>query len=191
MSDFDPLSDFEDIPEPTPVDVDGTDHVGRIHELVEHLILAVHEAKTVPLSGQVRLEREPLLEYLEEVRDRLPEELRVARWMIRERQSFIARTNEDADKIRAQAKKVLEQARETAQELVSEHRIIEEAVQEANVLIRNAEVQAQSTRLRAEDLALTQLERVDHLLTTALREVRGELAEFREIRDPGPEPQGT
>lgn len=191
MSDFDPLADFEDIPEPAPVDVAETDDVGRIHELVEHLILAVHEAKTVPLSGQVRLEKEPLLQYLEEVRDRLPEELRVARWMIRERQTFIARTNEDAEQVRAQAKKVLEQARETAKELVSEHRIIEEAVQEANVLLRNAEVQAQSTRLRAEDLALDQLERIDHLLTSALREVRNELSEYREVRDPGPEPQGT
>ncbi len=191
MSDFDPLEGFEDIPEPAAVDTADTDDVGRIHELVEHLILAVHEAKTVPLSGQVRLEREPLLEYLEEIRDRLPEELRVARWMIRERQSFIGRTNEDAEQIRSQAKKVLEQARETAKELVSEHRIIEEAVQEANVLIRNAEVEAQSTRLRAEDLALTQLERIDHVLTSALRDVRAELEQYREIRDPGPEPQGT
>ncbi|UCG40867.1 MAG: hypothetical protein JSV07_01020 [Acidimicrobiia bacterium] len=191
MSDFDPLEGFEDIPEPAAVDTADTDDVGRIHELVEHLILAVHEAKTVPLSGQVRLEREPLLEYLEQIRDRLPEELRVARWMIRERKAFIGRTNEDAEQIRSQAKKVLEQARETAKELVSEHRIIEEAVQEANVLIRNAEVEAQSTRLRAEDLALSQLERIDHVLTSALREVRAELEEYREIRDPGPEPQGT
>ncbi|NND84873.1 MAG: hypothetical protein HKN46_06955 [Acidimicrobiia bacterium] len=191
MSEFDPLADFEDIPEPAAIDTADTDDVGRIHELVEQLILAVHEAKTVPLSGQVRLEREPLLEYLEEIRDRLPEELRVARWMIRERQSFIARTNEDAEKVRDQAKKVLEQARETAKELVSEHRIIEEAVQEANVLIRNAEVEAQSTRLRAEDLALSQLERLDHVLTSALRDVRAELHEYREVRDPGPEPQGT
>ena len=191
MSDFDPLSEFEDIPEPEQFDSLGEDHVGRILALSENLILAVHEARHVPLSGQVRLEREPLLEALEEIKDRLPEELRVARWMIRERATFIARTNEDAEKIRAKAREVLDQARDTAKELVSEHRILAEAVEEANVLLRNAEVEAQATRLRAEDLALGQLDRIDHLLTSALREVRDEISHYREVRDPGPEAQGT
>ncbi len=191
MSDFDPLTDFKDIAEPEHFDDLGQDDVSRIISATEDLILAVHEARTVPLSGQVRLEREPLLEALEEIKDRLPEELRVARWMIRERASFIARTNEDAEKIRHQARKVLDQARETARELVSEHRILAEAVEEANILLRNAEVQAQATRLRSEDLALEQLDRIDHLLTSALREVRDEIAHYRETREPGPTAQGT
>lgn len=191
MSEFDPLSDFKDIPEPEHFDELGEDDVGRIISATEDLILAVHEARTVPLSGQVRLEREPLLETLETIKDRLPEELRVARWMIRERASFIARTNEDAEKVRDQARKVLEKARETARELVSEHRILAEAVEEANILLRNAEVEAQATRLRAEDLAIEQLDRIDHLLTSALREVREEIAHYRQTRDPGPAAQGT
>ncbi len=190
MSDFDPIPDFKDIPEPEHFDDLGEDDVGRILSTAEQLILAVHEARTVPLSSQIRLEREPLLESLEQIKDRLPEELRVARWMIRERATFIARTNEDADKIRQQARKVLEQARETAQELVSEHRILAEAVEEANILLRNAEVQAQATRLRAEDVAIEQLDRIDHLLTSALREVRDEIAHYRESREAAPPAQG-
>ncbi len=191
MSDFDPLDGFKDIPEPEHFDDLGEDDVSRVLSTAEHLILAVHEARSVPLSGQVRLEREPLLESLEEIKDRLPEELRVARWMIRERAAFIARTNEDADKIRHQARKVLDQARDTAAELVSEHRILAEAVEEANVLLRNAEVEAQATRLRAEDVVIEQLDRLDHLLTSALREVRDEIAHYRESRDPGPPAQGV
>lgn len=191
MSDSDPLKGFKDIPEPEHFDELGEDEVGRILSLTENLILAVHEARTVPLSGQVRLERDPLLEALEEIKDRLPEELKVARWMIRERAAFIARTNEDADKIRHQARKVLEQARDTAAELVSEHRVLAEAVEEANVLLRNAEVEAQATRLRSEDVALEQLDRIDHLLTSALREVRDEIAHYRAVREPGPPAQGV
>lgn len=191
MSEFDPLANFKDIPEPEHFDELGVDDVGRVLSATEDLILAVHEARTVPLSGQVRLEREPLLETLEAIKDRLPEELRVARWMIRERASFIARTNEDAEKIRGEARKVLEKARETARELVSEHRVLAEAVEEANILLRNAEVEAQATRLRAEDIAIEQLDRIDHLLTSALREVREEIAHYRQTRDPGPPAQGT
>lgn len=191
MSEFDPLSGFKDIPEPEHFDELGEDDVGRIISATEDLILAVHEARSVPLSGQVRLEREPLLETLEAIKDRLPEELRVARWMIRERTTFIARTNEDAEKTRDQARRVLEKAQETARELVSEHRLLAEAVEEANILLRNAEVEAQATRLRAEDLAIEQLDRIDHLLTSSLREVREEIAHYRQTRDPGPSAQGT
>jgi hypothetical protein len=57
--------------------------------------------------------------------------------------------------------------------------------------VRNAEVQAQAVRLHAEDRAIEQLGRVDHLFTSALREIREELSELKQARDPGPPAQGT
>lgn len=190
MNPDDPLADFEDIHEPTPIEDLGPDEVGRVEALIEDLILAVHEARST-IGGHIRLDREPILRSLEQIKDGLPEELRVARWMIRERESFIARTNEDADEIRKQAHRVLEQARAKARELVSDHHILAEAVEEANILVRNAEVEASAVRLRAEDDAIEQLDRIDHLLTSALREVRQELGSLKEARDPGPPAQGT
>lgn len=190
MNPDDPLAEFEDIPEPTPIEDLGPDEVGRVEALIEELILAVHEARTT-IGGHIRLDKEPLLATLEQIKDGIPEELRVARWMIRERESFIARTNEEGDEIRRQAHRVLEQARAKAKELVSEHAILAEAVEEANVLVRNAEVQAQGIRLQAEDRAIEQLQRIDHLFTSALREVRQELGSLKEARDPGPPAQGT
>jgi DNA repair exonuclease SbcCD ATPase subunit len=190
MDPHDPLADFEDIPEPTPIEELGPDQIGKVEALIEDLILAVHEARST-IGGHVRLDRDALLSGLEQVKDGIPEELRVARWMIRERQAFIGRTNEEADEIRHQAHKVLEQARAKAKELVSEHAILAEAVEEANILVRNAEVQAQAVRLHAEDRAIEQLGRVDHLFTSALREIREELSELKQARDPGPPAQGT
>lgn len=190
MDPHDPLSEFEDIAEPTPIEDLGPDEIGRVEGLLEQLILAVHEAKTT-MGGHIRLERQEVLASLEQIKDQLPEELRVARWMIRERESFIARTNEDAEEIRRQAHKVLDQARAKARDLVADHTILAEAVQEANVLVRNAEVEATAVRLRSEDSAIEQLGRVDHLLTSALREVRAELGEMHEARGPSPDVQGT
>ena len=186
----DPLAGFEDIAEPQPLDDLGPSEVGRVEALIEDLVIAVQEAKGT-IGGHIRLDREPLLAVLHQIREHLPDELRVARWMIRERESFIARTNEDADDIRQQAHQVLQQARRTAKELVSDHAILSEAVTEANALVRNAEVEASSIRLRAEDRAIEQLGRIDRLFTSALREVRQELAQLKEARDPGPPAQGT
>jgi len=190
MSPDDPLADFEDIDHPEPLEDLGPSEVGRVEALIDDLVVAVQEAKGT-IGGHIRLDREPLLAVLNQIRELLPEELRVARWMIRERQSFIARTNEDAADIRRQAHQVLEQARATAKDLVSEHAILAEAVEEANALVRNAEIEASAIRLRAEDRALEQLGRIDHLFTSALREVRQELAHLKEARDPGPPAQGT
>lgn len=188
--DFDPLADFKDIDEPLQIDHFSKDDVSRVLAVTEALILSVHEARKVTLSSDLRLEREPLLEGLEEIRDRLPEELKTARWMIRERVSFIARTNEEATSIRHKAQQVMISAQETAKKLVSDHSILAEAVEEANALIRNAEVEAQSIRLNAEDLSLEHLGRLDTMLSSMIRETRVTTSELDKSRATPPPVQG-
>jgi hypothetical protein len=70
--------------------------LGELQELVDDLILAVEGARNVPLSSSVMLDRTQLLDMLYRLRDELPDELRAARWMVREREAFVARTNEKA-----------------------------------------------------------------------------------------------
>ena len=78
------------------------------------------------------------------LRDELPDELRAARWMVREREAFVARTNE-------KARELLERARQRSEQLVSESYIVKEAVDEANSLVRRAEAEGTRIRLEAED----------------------------------------
>jgi hypothetical protein len=189
--DFDPLANFRDIEEPSQLDHLSEDDASRVLAIAEALVLSVHEARHVTLSSDLRMEREPLLEGLEEIRDRLPEELKTARWMIRERVSFIARTNEEATAIRHKAQQVLASAQETAKDLVSDHSILAEAVEEANALIRNAEVEAQGIRLMAEDLSLEQLGRLDTMLSSMLRETRTVSNELGKSRATPPPVQGV
>lgn len=152
---------------------------GELLELVDGIILAVEGARAVPLSGNVLLDREELLASLQGLRNELPEELRAARWMVREREAFIARTNE-------QARDTLERARKRAAELVSETSIMAEAVEEANVLVRRAEGEARRIRLEAEDMAESRLERLEQLfgnLLQEVREARGELHRARQLQE--------
>jgi hypothetical protein len=159
--------------------------LGELLELVDELILAVEGARTVPLSSNVMLDRSQLLDMLYRLRDELPEELRAARWMVRERESFVARTNE-------KAREMLDRARERSDELVSESYIVKEAVEEANALVRRAEAEATRIRLEAEDYSEQALAETEGILADLLGQVRQSRAElhqsrprFQEIDDEG------
>ncbi len=157
--------------------------VGALQDLVDEMILAVREAKGVPLSANVLVDREEFLTMLERLRGELPEELRAARWMVREREAFIARTNE-------KARDIVEKARARAAEMVSESRIMAEAVEEANALVRRAEGESRRIRLEAEDRIERQYEQLESLFGNLLADIRASRAELHQAREPEPPPPG-
>ncbi len=52
--------------------------------LLRHVADMISSAKTMPLSSSAMINRDEILELLEEANNRLPEELRAARWLLRE-----------------------------------------------------------------------------------------------------------
>jgi hypothetical protein len=174
----DPIETLPDLPLEMPVDDEALPvprRVGELQELVDELILAVEGARTVPLSANVMLDRERLLDMLYKLRDELPDELRMARWMVRERESFVARTNEKASEM-------IERARTRSDELVTESYIVKEAVDEANAMIRHAESEATRIRLEAEDYSDRAFEETEAVLDDLLGQVRQARAELHQTR---------
>lgn len=163
--------------------VDGptaTTEVDDILDIVDDLIVRLHEAKAMPLSSNALVDREVFLSKLENLRASLPDELRAARWMVREREAFIQRTNE-------KARDIIDEAREEADTLVSDSNIVREAVEEANILVRRAEGDARRLRLEAEDDVEQQLQRLEHLLVDLTSRVQGTRSEFHQARPRAPE----
>ncbi len=154
--------------------------VGELQDMVDDLIAHLHEAKAMPLSSSVLVDREQFLVMLERLRAELPDELRAARWMVREREAFIARTNEKAQDI-------IDKAKAESQRLVSESNIVAEAVEEANILVRRAEGEARRLRLEAEDDIEGGLERVENLLSELLGKVHYSRDELHRARPKPPE----
>ena len=183
LTDF-PHEHDEPVPEPAADErPEQPVQIGGLYDIIDEMMVAIHEAKALPLSGAVRVEREEFLAMLEQLKASLPEELRAARWMVREREAFIARTNE-------KAKSVMDRAGLRAKELVSESNIIAEAVEEANVLTRRAEGEARRIRLEAEDMAEDRLEQLEVLFTNLLKQVREARHEYHQARPaPPPVPQ--
>ena len=67
--------------------------------LLRRVIEIVTNAKPMPLSTTVRVEKDEVLELLEDALERLPDELRQARWMLKERAEFLAKVQREADEI--------------------------------------------------------------------------------------------
>ncbi|MCI0425876.1 MAG: hypothetical protein L0Z47_08505, partial [Actinobacteria bacterium] len=161
--------------EGTELIIDARTETTDILDMVDDLIVHVHEAKGMPLSSSALVDRDMILAKLEGLRTVLPDELKAARWMVREREAFIARTNE-------KAREIVGTARSEAEGLVSESSIVAEAVEEANILVRRAEGEARRLRLEAEDYIEKSLERVEHLLGAILSQIQGARDELHRAR---------
>lgn len=149
-------------------------------DLVDEVLVHLHEAKAMPLSSNVLIDREWFLGMMEAIKASLPDEFRAARWMIREREAFIARANE-------KARDLLDRARAEADELVSDSNIVAEAVEEANILVRRAEGEARRLRLETEDEIERKLQRVEGLLVEIMAQVQTARGELHEARPKPPE----
>jgi vacuolar-type H+-ATPase subunit H len=150
---------------------------GRIAELLEDLITEIEEARAVPLSNNVMVNQDEFLDQLHRAAEELPEEIRAARWMVRERESYIARTNE-------KARDVITKAQEESARLVSQNYVVQEAVEEANTLVRNAENEARRIRLEAEDYAERHLAEAETVLGELYRYVTEARAELHKALPP-------
>ncbi len=182
MSEKTVMSEKTDTPANESVELDkgARTDVGDLQDMVDDLIVHLHEAKSVPLSGNAMVDREQFLEKLERIRVELPDELRAARWMVREREAFIARANENAHEI-------VDRSRKEADELISNSNIVAEAVEEANILVRRAEGEARRLRLETEDEIEKNLQRVEGLLSETINQVRTARDEFHQARPKPPD----
>lgn len=121
-----------------PIEPGGTEQVLRdLVELVEH-------ARSLPMSTSVRLERDDVLELLDEAIVRLPDELRAARYLLKEREEFLARTRREADEIIAEAKSRVAQ-------MVQRAEVVKAADHRARQLVDDADEEARRMRHEAED----------------------------------------
>ena len=91
--------DYDDIDEEDYSDAPPVGYVGDAETLLRRSIDIIATAPTMPLSSSPRIDRDEIIELLEEALQRLPDELRQARWMLKERQEFVAKTRREAEEI--------------------------------------------------------------------------------------------
>ena len=114
--------------------------------LIDKLDDLVHNAKAVPLTDQVRLDREEIYEILDQMRATIPEEIKQARWIVKERQEMLAEAKRECDRI-------VQEAREQAVREASQTEIVKLAERQADDIVDDAKRKARETRLEMEDWA--------------------------------------
>src|ERR671933_605142 len=86
--------------------------------LIDKLDDLVHNAKAVPLTDQVRIDREEIYDILDQMRATIPEEIKQARWIVKERQEMLAEAKREQDRLLQEAREqAVREARETRLEM--------------------------------------------------------------------------
>ena len=133
--------------------------------LIDKLDDLVHNAKAVPLTDQVRIDREEIYDILDQMRATIPEEIKQARWIVKERQEMLAEAKREQDRL-------LQEAREQAVREASQTEIVKLAERQAQEIIDEARRQAREMRLEMEDWADGMLATLENNLDKFLTAVR-------------------
>ncbi len=141
--------------------MDALEIVDKIEELID-------KSKKIPFSTNVVVNENEIYDLIDELRSVLPEELKQARWIVREREGMI-------EESKRQSSRIIKDAEERAQILVNESEVLKKANKKSEELMSMVEAKARTIRLEAEDYAdekLANLEAVLHKLLSAVEKGR-------------------
>lgn len=148
-------------------ELEPMDLAARIQQLED----LVKEAKTMPLSSSVLLNREELLELVKEMQEALPEEIRQARWVVKDREELLG-------KARRESETIVSRARQEQLEMAAREAVVQKANEEAERIVAEAEDEGRRVRLEAEDYVdgkLAQFESALQRIREHLEEANGAL----------------
>ena len=143
----------------------GPEVVEDVEAALADLERYVSGARGSSLSSQVRLDRDHVLELIRIARARLPVALRSARWLIKERNDYLARARRDAEEI-------IDDVKAEAARMVQRTEVVKQAELRARRITEAAEEQARRQRLELEDYCDEHLARFEDAIGRALENVR-------------------
>lgn len=114
--------------------------------LLDKLEDLVSQARGIPLTNLALVNKKKLFSLMDQIRTTLPEEVKQARWIVKERQEML-------DEAEKESARILEDARARAESMAAETEIVRLAEQQAKEVIDAVRVREREIRLGAEDYA--------------------------------------
>jgi uncharacterized protein YcaQ len=142
--------------------------------LIRQAIEVVANARPLPLSSSVRIEPDEVLSLLDEALAQLPEELRAARWLLKERDEHLA-------KMRLEGEQILDEARSRAEKMVDRAEIVRQAKRKSQQLVTDAEDEARKKKHEAEDWCDQQLAKFEIVLDRTMKMVHAGRDKLRSV----------
>ena len=147
-----------------------------ILQLIDRLEELFNESKAIPLTRNVMVDEDRMLDIIDQMRIAIPEEVKKAQQLLGQRDRVLAQAQEEANR-------TLEIARQKADQLVTKDMVAQEAQRRADQVLAQARAEADTIRADADDYvidSLTQLqaelERITNQVNNGIRAVQDDRA---------------
>ena len=148
-----------------------------IEDIISALYDMVQDARSVPLAAdKCMVERDKVLDMLDEVIAHMPVELKQARTIVESRNELIGQA-------RREAENTIRQAQEQAAEMVAEEAIYQEAKRQCQELVTNTQARMAELRKVSNDYMDDALRRTEEAIALSLEDVRDTRAKFMALVD--------
>ena len=113
-------------------------------KLLEELEQVVDEGRSSPFSNKVQVDKDEIFEIIDEIKMKLPNEIKQSKWVIEERNKILVDAQKEADEM-------LKEAEVRLSKLVEEHAVTQKAYEQAAEIMDAAKKSAKEMRLGAID----------------------------------------
>lgn len=136
-----------------------------ILHLIDRLEELLNESRPLPFTHNVIVDEDKMLDLIDQMRVTIPEEVKKAQQQIAMRDRLIAQAQEEANR-------TISIAREKGEALIERDAIVQAAQANAEQIIEQAHIEAESIRREADQYALETLTRLEIEMDRALTQVR-------------------
>lgn len=123
----------------------------EVLRLIDEIEDIIEAGSTLPFSGKVMVDKGEILDIIQDIRIKLPDEIKQATWIKDERQRILAEAQRDADRL-------MEEAEAKLEELIDQEQITKKATERGEEIINKAQVNAKEIRLGSLEYADSLLE---------------------------------
>ena len=143
----------------------------EIMEIIDMMEETIDKSPVVPLSGKIVVDKEDLLDYIQEMRLVFPDEVKEAKWVKEERERILAEAQ-------TRSETMIKNAEEKVVQMIDEHEITKEAVEQANQMVNDAQTKAMEIKTDCDQYADDILNDLEKRLDMLLRKVHDDKAYF-------------
>ena len=149
----------------------------NIEDIISALYDMVQDARALPLGAdKCILERDKVLDMLDEIIAQMPAELKQSRTIVESRNELIGQA-------RREAENVIRQAKEEAERLVSEEAIYQEAKRQCQEMVLQTKARLADLRRASNEYMDDALRRTEEAIAKSLGEVRDTRVKFRALTE--------
>lgn len=149
----------------------------NIEDIISALYDMVQDARALPLGAdKCILERDKVLDMLDEIIAQLPVELKQARTIVESRNELIGQARREAEGL-------IRQAQEKADQLVTEETIYQEAKRQCQEMVLQTQARMSELRKASNDYMDDALRRTEEAIAMSLEDVRDTRMKFKALVD--------